>query len=126
LQREQANMEDNLKRLMKKGTLNPKTEARLTKELNDLAIQEEGYMCELSADEDLHEKWKKAQAKLDEVHAICEEMLEKIRDPTYTAPYDKKRELVEFFHLRATIYKEDHFPRIEMTCDPDAFLSDLS
>src|SRR5262249_2126548 len=37
LQQEQTNMEANLARLMKKGTLNPRSEERFTKELNDLA-----------------------------------------------------------------------------------------
>jgi len=126
LQREQANMEANLVRMMKKGTLNRRSEERLTKELNDLADKEQGYRAQLAQEENLQQKWLKVEEELTQLQRFCGEMREHLNDPSYTPSFQKKREVLEFFGITAILWGTDHKPRHKIETSPPRIMSTLS
>jgi site-specific DNA recombinase len=123
---EQANMEKNLTNLMRKGTLNARTEERLTQTLNALAEEEEGYLSELTQDDITHAQWKKVEDKLDEIHQVCREMSEKLDDPLYTPSYQKKQDLLVYLGIRAVVWHKEKEPKYEIQCKPPDIVSILS
>jgi site-specific DNA recombinase len=115
---EQAALQDFLSEAIRKRTLDSRTEARLTKELGQLAEQEEKCESMLAGDMDEYEKWKKVQKKSDELHQECVVMRERMRDPNYEPDYQKKHELLAFFGITVKLFHKDHKPRIQVECNP--------
>jgi hypothetical protein len=126
---EQAALQDYLSERIRKRTLDDKTEARLNRDLHQLAEQEEECERSLATNMNEHERWKKIQQKLDELHQECISMRELLSDPTYNPPYDKKRELLTFFGIVAIIHKKnekDDKKRITIQSNPPNIVSLLS
>lgn len=123
---EQEALQDYLAERIKKRKLDPKTEDHLTTQLQQLGERELKWMEELAKDVDIHEQWKQLQAKLDELHAVCADMREKLDDPEYIPPYEKKRELCEFFGITVVCYRSGHKPPYEVEVNSPSIVSPLS
>ena len=126
LQHERDNMEENLARLMKKGTLNPRTEERFTRDLNGIEEEIAGYRSQLATEENLQLKWQKVEEEINNLHLFCAEMKEHLNDPDYTPTYQKKREVLEFFGITAILWGTDHKPRYTIEPRPPRIMSTLS
>lgn len=126
IQQQQKTLRANLAKLAKEEILDAGTKKALMGELNQLAKEEEDCQRELAKDVDFHEKWKRVQAKLDEIHRVCADMHEKLDDKDYTPSYETKRELLEFFGITAIVFKKGQEPRLEIQSNPCDIISLLS
>lgn len=122
IKQEQATLRERLTKL----NLDAGTEQFLSQRLQDLASQEAGYNQELDSDEVLYQRWKELQRRVKELHNFCAEMREKLSDPEYIAPYEKKREVCEFFGITARLWAKDHTPRFQVECNPPDIVSILA
>jgi len=124
-----AEIEQNLKRirtLLEGEDLDPESTNHYKLRLRQLVAEKAGYEEEMNASQNLHEKWIQLEKRLNELHQFCEEMREKISDPEYIPPYQKKREACELFGINAIIWGKDHTPRFEIKCNPPSIVSILS
>jgi hypothetical protein len=111
------------------------TRATLTLRLEDPELDDDSYadvkrrLRELKNDKDalakeqsvqinVHEEWKKAQKKLANFHKRCAEMRDKLDDPEFEADFEFKREAIEFFGIKAVVWKKEHKPHFDITSNP--------
>ncbi len=123
---ERTNLQTNLVRMIAGNILDRDTENVLTSRLKELERLENQYKSDLSDDEYIHRKWEKAQKELEKLHKICADMREKLADPDYNPTYDKKRELVEFFGITATLWPREHSPRFKIEVNPPEIMLHIS
>lgn len=124
-----ARIEQKQKVLRKRLTeldLDEDTEVWLSGQLRELATDKQSYEEELKSSENVHEKWKKIQERLDELHEFCRKMREHLNDPHFIPTYQQKRDACEFFGITAIIWKQGHKPHYEFTADPPSIVSLLS
>jgi site-specific DNA recombinase len=126
IRNEQASMQDYLSKSIRNRTLDSSTETRLVHDLHQLdkGLQD----CErlIANEEKQHERWKKVEKKLDELHQECIEMRELLRDPNYEPPYQKKRDLLTFFGITALVSRGKGEGRINIECNPPDIVALLS
>lgn len=91
--------------------------------LKELVDQKRGYESELRREIDIHEEWKKAQEQLTHFHKRCQEMREKIDDPSYEPDYEFKRDAIRFFGIIVWGWKSDHDPRFVIESNPPSIVS---
>lgn len=118
IREERSNLQTNLVRMIEKNILDHDTENVLTNRLKELERLENQYKSDLADDEYIHREWEKAQQEIEKLHKQCAEMREKLADPDYDPPYDRKRELVEFFGITATVWPQGHNPRFKLEVNP--------
>ena len=63
--------------------------------LKELADTKRGYEKELATEINVHAEWMKAQEQLKHFHKRCQEMRDKLDDPSYQPDYGFKREAIE-------------------------------
>ncbi len=124
--RDQAALRENLADLMKKRKPDSGTIDYLTKQLQDIAKEIEGYETQQEEEEQLHHQWRTVEEELTELHRFCAEMREKMSDPDYIPPFQKKREALEFFGITAILWGTDHKPRYQIEFDPPSVVTPLS
>ncbi len=123
---QQTAMRENLALLMVTHQPDQGTLQFLDAQLKQLADQEEGCMRELARDEDIHEKWKKVQKKLDELHMECADIRKHLDDSNYEPSYETKREILGFLGIQAVVWKKGRTPNFEIRCNPPSIVSLLS
>ena len=122
----QAVFREQLAKLMMEEEIDRGTMDFLKGQLKQLADQEEEWKHEIVNEEDTHNKWKRVQEKLIELHKTCTDMRDKLSDPNYELSYDTKRELIEYFGITAKVWKFGNSPRFEIECNPPDIVSHIS
>ncbi len=98
--------------------LDDDTYADVKRRLREFKNDKDALEKELSVQINVHEEWKKAQQKLANFHKRCQEMREKLDDPQFEPDFAFKREAVEFFGIRAIVWRKNHKPHFDITCSP--------
>ncbi|HLI87672.1 MAG TPA: recombinase family protein [Ktedonobacteraceae bacterium] len=123
IQQQQQVFRTQLRDLMLEGKLDQGTKDFLTSELNQLATREEEWNDKLIDTENQQEEWKKVDKKLTEIHETCKRVRENLSDPNYVPTYQEKRDLIEFFNIRAIVWRHDHNPRFNIEARPEEIAS---
>jgi DNA invertase Pin-like site-specific DNA recombinase len=110
LRNEQNNLQRNLSRIMKEDVPDRSTENALLRELRSIEHIIEEYNSELLDDSKIHREWEATQKELERLHKKCAAMREKLKKPGYEPGFKEKRELIEFFGITATVWREGHKP----------------
>ncbi len=118
VEEERSNLQTNLVRMIASNILDRSTENVLTSRLKELERLENQYKSELIDDECMHREWERVQKELEKLHKVCAEMREKLVDQNYEPTYDRKRELVEFFGVTVTLWRQGHNPRFKIEVNP--------
>ncbi len=122
----QVAFREQLAKLMMEEEVDQGTIEFLKSQLKQIADQEEGWKREINNEEDTHKRWKRIQEKLVELHQVCTDMREKLNDNNYELPYEKKRELIEYFGITARVWTTGHNPRFQIECNPPDIVSLIS
>ena len=96
IQSQQERFRKQLSDLMIQGLLDQGTQDFLTRELNQLVMQEQDWNTKLVENEDVQAKWKQIDNKLNEIHETCQHIRENMSDSNYIPTYKEKRDLLEF------------------------------
>src|SRR5260370_4886619 len=95
----------------------------LGKLLGHLEQEKNQWLKEQRKLQNIDEEYRKEQEALALFAKRCEAMRASLADPTFEPSYEFKREALEYFGIKAVVWRTERNPRFQITCDPPSIVS---